>query len=77
MDSLWGGMPGPPVPRILESTRTHPTRHPPIQPAPPFWEPLIREKKLSFILHFRPLGTFLVFTNKLKFCHYFYIYFWE
>ena len=24
---------------------------------------------LSFILHFRPLGTFLVFTRKLKFCH--------
>ena len=42
---------------------------------PPFWEPLIRKKKLSFILYFRPLGTFLVFTKKLKFCHYFYIYF--
>ena len=35
------------------------------------------KKKLSFIFHFRPLGTFLVFTKKLKFCHYFYIYFWE
>ena len=35
-------------------------------PIPPFWEPLIREKKLSFILHFRPLGTFLVFTKKVK-----------
>ena len=44
---------------------------------PPFWEPLIRKKKLSFILHFRPLGTFLVFTKKLKFCHFCYIYFWE
>ena len=46
-------------------------------PPPPFWEPLIQKKNLSFILHFRPLGTFLVFTKKLKFCHYFYIYFWE
>ena len=44
---------------------------------PPFWEPLIQKKILSFILHFRPLGTFLVFTKKLKFCQYFYIYFWE
>ena len=25
-------------------------------PIPPFWEPLIRKKNLSFILHFRPLG---------------------
>ena len=50
-------------------------RNPP--PIPPFWEPLIQKKKLSFILHFRPLGTFLVFTKKLKFCQYFYIYFWE
>ena len=33
---------------------------------PPFWEPLIK-KKLSFILHYRPLGTFSVFTKKLKF----------
>ena len=33
--------------------------------------------EFSFILHLRPLGTFLVFTKKLKFCHYFYIYFWE
>ena len=29
------------------------------------------------VLHFRPLGTFLVFTKKIKFCQYFYIYFWE
>ena len=36
-----------------------------------------RKFLFSFILHFRPLGTFLVFTKKLKFCHYFYIYFWE
>ena len=46
-------------------------------PIPPFWEPLIQKKFLSFILHFRPLGTFLVFTKKLKFCHFCYIYFWE
>ena len=46
-------------------------------PHPPFWEPLIQKKNLVFILHFRPLGTFLVFTKKLKFCQYFYIYFWE
>ena len=39
-------------------------------------DPLLK-KKLGFILHFRPLGTFLVFTKKLKFCQYFYIYFWE
>ena len=50
---------------------------PPPPPIPPFWEPLIQKKKLSFILHFRPLGTFLVFTKKLKFCHFCYIYFWE
>ena len=30
-----------------------------------------------FILHFRPLGTYLVFTKKLTFCQYFDIYFWE
>ena len=46
-------------------------------PPPPFWEPLIKKKILVFILHFRPLGTFLIFTKKLKFCQYFYIYFWE
>ena len=46
-------------------------------PHPAFGNPLFEEeKKLSFILHFRPLGTFLVFTKKLKFCHYFFIYFW-
>ena len=38
-------------------------------PIPPFWEPLIRKKLLSFILHFRPLGTFLVFNKKLLFLH--------
>ena len=47
-------------------------------PHPPLLgTPYSKKKKLSFILHFRPLGTFLVFTKKLKFCHYFYIYFWE
>ena len=35
------------------------------------------KKMLVFILHFRPLGTSLVFTKKLTYCHYFYIYFWE
>ena len=44
---------------------------------PPFWEPLIQKKILVFILHFRTLGTFLVFSKKLKICQYFYIYFWE
>ena len=44
---------------------------------PPLWEPLIQKKILLFILHFRPLGRFFVFTKKLKFCQYFYIYFWE
>ena len=33
-------------------------------PHPLFWEPLI--KKLSFILHFRALGTFLTFHQKVK-----------
>ena len=37
----------------------------------------IQKKNLVFILHFRPLGTFLIFTKKLKFCQYFYFYFWE
>ena len=41
---------------------------------PPFWEPLIQKKILVFILHFRTLGTFLVFSKKLKICQYFYIY---
>ena len=44
---------------------------------PPFGNPLFKKKKLVFILHFRPLGTFLILTKKLKFCQYFYIYFWE
>ena len=44
---------------------------------PPLLGTPYSKKKLSFILHFRPLGTFLVFTNKLKFFHFFYIYFWE
>ena len=32
-------------------------------PLPPVWEPHVCEKKLRFILHFRTLGTFLVFTK--------------
>ena len=48
-----------------------PPPHPPL-----LGTPYSKKKMLSFILHFRPLGTFLVFTKKLKFCHYFYIYFW-
>ena len=39
--------------------------HPP-PPHPPFWEPLIQKKNLVFILHFRLLGTFLIFTKKIK-----------
>ena len=34
-------------------------------PVPPFWEPEFSKKKVWFILHFRPLGAFLVFTNFL------------
>ena len=34
-------------------------------PPPPFWEPLIK-KKILFILHFRPLGTFLGFHQKIN-----------
>ena len=49
----------------------------PSPPSPPFGNPSFEKKMLSFILHFRPLGTFLVFTKKLKFCHFCYIYFWE
>ena len=44
---------------------------------PPLLGTPYSKKNLSFILHFRPLGTFLVFTKKLKFCHFCYIYFWE
>ena len=42
---------------------------PPFPPTPilPFGNPFT---------NFWPLGTFLVFTKKLKFCQYFYIYFW-
>ena len=33
---------------------------------PPVWEPHVCErKKLWFIMHFRTLGTFLVFTKKI------------
>ena len=46
-------------------------------PPPPLLGTPYSKKKLSFILHFRPLGTFLVFTKKLKFCHFCYIFFWE
>ena len=35
-------------------------------PLPPFWEPVF-PKKIWFILHFRPLGAFLVFTNMFTF----------
>ena len=36
-------------------------------PLPPVWEPHVCEKKLWFILHFRTLGTFLVFTKMFTF----------
>ena len=36
-------------------------------PLPPVWEPHVCEKKLRFILHFRTLGTFLVFTKMFTF----------
>ena len=36
-------------------------------PIPPVWEPHVCEKKLWFILHFRTLGTFLVFTKMFTF----------
>ena len=52
------------------------TSDPSPQPPPLLGTPYPK-KKLVFILHFRPLGTFLIFTKKLKFCQYFYIYFWE
>ena len=35
--------------------------------SPPVWEPHVCEKKLWFILHFRTLGTFLVFTKMFTF----------
>ena len=38
-------------------------------PPPPFGNPLLK-KNISFILHFRPLGTFLVFNKKLLFFHF-------
>ena len=36
-------------------------------PLPPVWERHVCEKKLWFILHFRTLGTFLVFTKMFTF----------
>ena len=39
----------------------------PLPPLPPVWEPHVCEKKLRFILHFRTLGTFLVFTKMFTF----------
>ena len=36
-------------------------------PLPPFWEPVFSKKKVWFILHFRPLGAFLVFTKMFTF----------
>ena len=38
---------------------------------PPVWEPHVCEKKLWFILHFRTLGTFLVFTKMFTFGWYY------
>ena len=55
---------------IFPKWRTPPP-HPPLLGTP------YSKKNVSFILHFRPLGTFLVFTKKLKFCHFCFIYFWE
>ena len=40
-------------------------------PLPPVWEPHVCEKKLRFILHFRTLGTFLVFTKMFTFWWYY------
>ena len=40
-------------------------------PPPPVWEPHVCEKKLRFILHFRTLGTFLVFTKMFTFWWYY------
>ena len=36
-------------------------------PLPPVWDPLVCGKKIWFILHFRTLGTFLVFTKMFTF----------
>ena len=40
-------------------------------PLPPVWEPHVCEKKLRFILHFRTLGTFLVFTKMFTYGWYY------
>ena len=40
-------------------------------PLPPVWEWHVCEKKLWFILHFRTLGTFLVFTKMFTFGWYY------
>ena len=40
-------------------------------PPPPVWEPHVCEKKLRFILHFRTLGTFLVFTKMFTYGWYY------
>ena len=49
----------------------------PKRQTPPLLGTPYQKKNLVFILHFRLLGTFLIFTKKLKFCQYFYFYFWE
>ena len=46
-------------------------------PLPPVWEPHVCEKKLWFILHFRTLGTFLVFTKMFTFGWYCGLQKWE
>ena len=55
----------------FSQTSGPPPPHPPLlgTPYPKFF--------LVFILYFRPSGTFSIFTKKLKFCQYFYIYFCE
>ena len=49
------------------SQTSDPHPHPPLLGTP------YPKKILVFILHFRTLGTFLVFSKKLKICQYFYI----
>ena len=43
-----------------------PSRGPPL-PSPLFGNPMFVRKKIWFILHFRTLGTFLVFTKMFTF----------
>ena len=48
-----------------------------VRPHPPLLRTPYPKKILVFILHFRTLRTFLVFSKELKTCQYFYIFFWE